>query len=104
MVLQIYSLIGVIPPLTMLYFVGAWLIVVLCIWSVWAFFKEATNTAVRMHRIPCANCHFFTGNYQLKCSVHPSIALSEAAIDCPDYRQVTDPFTVSISQSEELSV
>jgi hypothetical protein len=43
-----------------------------------------------MHQIPCANCQFFTGDYHLKCPIHPAIALSEAAIGCPDYRSQSD--------------
>ena len=38
-----------------------------------------------MHQIPCSNCQFFTGDYQLKCALHPNTALSEEAIDCSDF-------------------
>jgi hypothetical protein len=38
-----------------------------------------------MHQIPCAQCQYFSGNYLLKCPVHPQQALSEAAIGCPDF-------------------
>ncbi len=40
----------------------------------------------RLHQIPCSNCLFFTGEYNLKCPVHPCKALSEQAIDCVDYQ------------------
>ena len=46
---------------------------------------ESVDTARQMHQIPCANCQYFTGDYGLKCTVHPSIALSKEAIHCPDY-------------------
>jgi RNA polymerase subunit RPABC4/transcription elongation factor Spt4 len=45
-----------------------------------------------MHQIPCHNCQFFTNNYRLKCTVHPSIANTEEAIDCSDYQPKTNPF------------
>lgn len=38
----------------------------------------------RLHSIPCHRCVYFTGHYQLKCTVHPSEALTEQAIHCPD--------------------
>ncbi|WAL59781.1 hypothetical protein [Thermocoleostomius sinensis] len=68
--------------------------------------QEAVHHAGKMHKIPCAKCQFFTGNYQLKCTVHPSIALSEAAIDCPDYRSASEfyPSTLNDSVNEKEPV
>lgn len=43
----------------------------------------------RLHQIPCSRCAFFTGDYRLKCTVHPCTALSEDAIDCIDYEPLT---------------
>jgi hypothetical protein len=40
----------------------------------------------RLHQIPCSNCIFFTGDYKLKCAVHPCKALTEEAIGCTDYQ------------------
>ena len=40
----------------------------------------------RLHQIPCSNCLFFTGEYNLKCAVHPCKAFSEDAIGCADYQ------------------
>ena len=40
----------------------------------------------RLHQIPCSHCLFFTGEYNLKCTVHPYKALSEEAIGCTDYQ------------------
>jgi hypothetical protein len=40
----------------------------------------------RLHQIPCNRCVFFTGEYNLKCTVHPYKALNEEAIGCSDYR------------------
>ncbi|MGB7413523.1 MAG: hypothetical protein WA902_04875 [Thermosynechococcaceae cyanobacterium] len=38
----------------------------------------------RLHSIPCHRCVFFTGHYQLKCTVRPYAALTEQAINCSD--------------------
>lgn len=27
----------------------------------------------RLHQIPCSRCAFFTGDYRLKCTVHPLV-------------------------------
>lgn len=45
----------------------------------------------RLHQVPCSRCAFFTGDYRLKCAVHPCKALSEAAIDCLDYEPASAP-------------
>jgi hypothetical protein len=39
----------------------------------------------RLHRIPCSKCQYFTDSCFLKCTVHPNLACSEAAIDCRDF-------------------
>jgi hypothetical protein len=65
-------------------------LVLLVVWSILAIVADAFMTAQQMHKIPCANCRFFTHDYHLKCTVHPQSALSEAAIDCPDYRPPVD--------------
>jgi hypothetical protein len=36
-------------------------------------------------QIPCKNCRFYSHNPYLKCATHPSIVLTEKAIECPDY-------------------
>jgi len=66
-------------------FVLSWLVVIMVCWNLWSACRQGLAQARRMHQIPCANCQFFTGNYYLKCTVRPDIALSEAAIDCSDY-------------------
>lgn len=37
------------------------------------------------HKIPCRSCRYFVNNYYLNCAVHPSRALTDQAIACPDY-------------------
>jgi hypothetical protein len=82
----IRGLIQVIRPVfTPLLLVFAWTLLFLVGWSVWAAVRDGIENAKQMHQIPCANCRFFTQNYHLKCPVHPKTALSEAAINCPDY-------------------
>jgi hypothetical protein len=66
-------------------FVSAWLIVGLTVWSVWSTIRDTTKKTRQLHQIPCANCQYFTSSYHLKCTVHPTIALTEEAIECADY-------------------
>lgn len=69
-------------------FLTAWTVTILVAISMWAAARDSMNTAKQMHQIPCTNCKFFTADYRLKCTVHPSIANTEAAINCPDYQQL----------------
>ncbi len=73
------------PFLGPICFIAAWSLVLLALSSLWTAFRDGLTNAKRMHQIPCANCQFFTNDYHLKCPVRPTIALSEEAIDCPDY-------------------
>ncbi|NJK38664.1 MAG: hypothetical protein HC835_17750 [Oscillatoriales cyanobacterium RM2_1_1] len=69
-------------------FVIAWSLLLLIFWSMVRAIADTLSRARQMHQVPCANCKFFTKNYYLKCPVQPTIALSEQAIDCPDYSSV----------------
>ncbi len=73
------------PILVPLCLILAWGLVILFIWSIVAATIETVRRAQQMHQIPCAHCTFFTRDYHLKCPVQPTIALSEQAINCPDY-------------------
>jgi hypothetical protein len=53
--------------------------------SLWTLLKETVQVSQRLHQIPCARCQFCTNNPVLKCAVHPQSALTEAAINCPDF-------------------
>lgn len=68
-------------------FVAAWGLLLIAGWSVVSFFRDGLNRAQKMHAIPCPRCQYFTENYHLKCPVHPTAALSEAAINCIDYEE-----------------
>ena len=39
----------------------------------------------RLSSIPCRKCQFFDNNQQLPCAVHPTVVLSEEAVNCADY-------------------
>jgi hypothetical protein len=58
--------------------------------STWKQAKKNWIHLKRLHQIPCSNCVFFTGEYNLKCTVHPCNALSEEAIGCKDYERAKD--------------
>jgi hypothetical protein len=73
------------PWLVPICLVFAWLIVAIALLNGWRFLRDGVNRTQTMHQIPCANCRFFTGDYRLKCTVNPAIALSEEAIHCGDY-------------------
>lgn len=74
------------PFLVPICFVCAWTIVLLAISSVWRAIAATSARAKQMHQIPCSDCVFFTNDYRLKCPVNPKGAMTETAIDCPDYR------------------
>jgi hypothetical protein len=73
------------PFLVPICLVVAWGFIALTAWTLFASAMYGVTKAKQMHQIPCANCQFFTGDYNLKCTVHPTWALSEDAIDCRDY-------------------
>ncbi|NDJ18798.1 hypothetical protein [Myxacorys almedinensis] len=86
----LFSLLRVIlhtlqPLLVPLCFVVAWGFMLLLVWSGYTSVRETIRKAKRLHQIPCASCEFLTGDYNLKCTVRPTDALSETAIACPDY-------------------
>lgn len=72
-------------------FVAAWSVIILCAWSLWSAARDSVSKAKQMHQIPCTGCQFFTDDYRLKCTVHPSLANTEEAINCCDYQPKTNP-------------
>lgn len=82
----LYHLLHSLQPLLVpLCFVTAWGVVGLGAWTLWIALRDSITRGRQMHRIPCAACRYFSGDYHLKCPVHPQVALSEAAIGCPDF-------------------
>lgn len=81
-------------------FVSAWVIMMLTVWSLWSTVQDTARRTRQLHRIPCSQCLYFTNSYHLKCTVHPAIALSEAAIDCKDYKSKEPSYC--LADSSEL--
>ena len=75
-------------------FISTWTLISIFIWSVYLAFREGLANLRRLHQIPCSRCIFFSGDYRLKCAVHPSKALTEEAINCLDYQLLTHTATV----------
>jgi uncharacterized membrane protein YhaH (DUF805 family) len=71
--------------MSLVYSAIAWGMVLVGLVSIVDFVRKGTLTVQRLHKIPCSNCQYFSCNYVLKCTVHPSTALTESAIDCRDY-------------------
>ncbi|BAQ65484.1 hypothetical protein [Geminocystis sp. NIES-3709] len=67
------------------YFVIAWGLFGLLILSLVTTIRDIGKSTKTMHQIPCTECSYFTNNYYLKCTLRPSIANTELAIDCPDF-------------------
>jgi hypothetical protein len=63
----------------------AWGFILALAGTLWAAARDTTERAKTMHQIPCPHCQFFTNNHRLKCTVQPTIAHTEQAIDCSDY-------------------
>jgi len=88
----IFLIHGIQKFLVPICFVGAWGLTILVAWSLWSAAKDSVATAKQMHQIPCPGCQFFTADYRLKCTVHPSLANTEDAINCMDYQPKTNPY------------
>lgn len=72
----------------------AWLLPILVVWQLVSVGLALVRQARQMHRIPCANCVFCSGDYRLKCTVRPIVALTEAAIGCPEFQAATAPVSL----------
>ncbi|NJO40970.1 MAG: hypothetical protein HC769_10680 [Cyanobacteria bacterium CRU_2_1] len=77
--------------------IAIWAILAILLWSVWSALRDGVAQLKRLHQIPCSRCAFFTGDYRLKCTVHPYKALTEAAIDCLDYEPTVLRSTITYS-------
>ncbi len=66
--------------------VSVWLLMGIGVLRIWKLSIRGFAYVKRLHNIPCERCVFFTGDYRLKCTVKPYIALSEGAIDCQDFQ------------------
>ncbi len=77
---------GIQPLLIPICAAFAWLSTFLLVWNALTSLIQGIARVKRLHQIPCSHCQFFSGEYHLKCTVRPSIALSEDAINCIDYQ------------------
>ncbi len=67
----------------------AWGLVLNFVYSLGITFVKGWKQLRRMHQVPCSRCTYFTGDYNLKCSVRPCDALTEESIGCRDFKIVT---------------
>jgi len=47
--------------------------------------KQHSSSFKLPFNVPCPRCQYFTNNQFLKCTLHPTTALTEQAVDCIDY-------------------
>jgi len=66
-----------------------WTVLALIGWRLWITLRDIVRYTANHHAIPCARCQFFTGDYRLKCTLHPDLAMSERAINCADFCHVS---------------
>lgn len=66
-----------------------WIVLLAFFLAICLAIQDGITRLKRLHQIPCSRCAFFTGDYRLKCTVHPCKALSEDAIECLDFEVTT---------------
>lgn len=54
-------------------------------WSLCVSLRQGWTNLQQLHQMPCDRCVFFTGEYHVKCALHPYKALSVEAINCLEY-------------------
>ncbi|AFY69870.1 hypothetical protein Pse7367_1581 [Thalassoporum mexicanum PCC 7367] len=65
--------------------VMAWTLTGLVVWNAIASCTAGLKRVKQLRQIPCANCQFFTNDYRLKCTVRPTDALTDHAVNCRDF-------------------
>lgn len=73
------------PVVAPICFVTIWALFFLLLRSIWIAGRDGFANVKRLHQIKCADCRFFTNDFRLKCTVHPTDALTEEAINCSDF-------------------
>lgn len=53
--------------------------------DIWKGARSKIEKVRSIQQTPCRNCKYFTNNAYLKCAVRPKTAMTEEAINCPDY-------------------
>ena len=74
------------PWLQPICFGMAWTVVIALGSNLFRLFRDGQQRLDTLHKIPCAHCRYFTDDVHLKCTVNPTIALSEDAIDCSEFQ------------------
>lgn len=83
--------------------IGILSLICIGLWKFLLTFKSGINYVKRLHQIPCSRCAFFTGDYRLKCTVHPHKALTETALNCVDYEPTNNLPRPSFQQCQSHS-
>ncbi len=91
------------PYLTPICFLLAWGLVIMVVWQIVAAARDGMSQAQTLHQIPCANCRFFTNSHHLKCPVHPTTAMTQAAIGCGDF-ETADAMQAVLQRQKDQSL
>lgn len=75
------------PLIVPICFILAWGLIILLGLTLWNAMRYILIRGKQMHAIPCPHCQYFTNNHRLKCTVQPTLANTEKAITCSDYRR-----------------
>jgi hypothetical protein len=81
-----WFLLSIQPLLVPVCFVLAWALAIATLWTITMSIRDTIARSQKMHQIPCTGCQFFTNDHRLKCTVQPTIANTEQAIDCHDFK------------------
>jgi len=68
-----------------IFMISIFLLIAVGLRNICLSFWQGITYVKRLHQIPCNQCTFFTGDYRLKCTVNPDMALTESALNCSDY-------------------
>ena len=72
--------------LSVICFVTVWAIIIYVIPGIAKILRNVKITSKHLKEVPCRNCQFFAENPYLQCAIHPATALTEQALNCPDYQ------------------
>jgi hypothetical protein len=82
--------------------VSIWALLVGLFWAIGVAVQDGVQRLKRLHQVPCDRCLYFTGDYRLKCTIHPCKALTEEAIGCRDYELTSRHPTTICSKDRKL--
>jgi hypothetical protein len=90
--------------MSVIFAVCAWSLLVLSLYSVLQTLISGIKYVRKLHKIPCANCEYFTNDYRLKCTVNPTKACTEDAICCIDFAIKTSACNASQTGSRKRNI